>query len=108
MTPPPPPLADKTVADDGSGGADQAGKPAEVTTMLTAVGKLKGKLGDISSLQKFHRQREFSNRDTLESNCRRMAWFTVVECLVCVGFSLVQLFLVRSWFSTASRLPTRV
>ena len=76
--------------------------------MLSTVNKLKGKLGEISSLQKFHRQREFANRDTLESNCERVAWFTVVECIICVGFSLGQLFLVRSWFSTASRLPTRV
>lgn len=103
-----PALSGKSVNSPASGHKDEAGKPAEVSTMLSTVNKLKGKLGDISDMQRYHRQREFTHRDTQEVNCARVAWFTVIECLVCVTFSLGQLFMVRSWFSSASRLPSSV
>ncbi|CAE7834306.1 empB, partial [Symbiodinium sp. KB8] len=54
---------DKVVAGGGASEKDEAGKPAEVSVMMSSVTALGESMEKISTQQKYHRQREFMNRD---------------------------------------------
>lgn len=66
-------------------------------TKLDSIGK---KLTKVISNQNYFQARESRHRRTLESNNRRVMWWSLLECTVIVAVGIIQVFVIRSLFRT--------
>ncbi|TXT12852.1 hypothetical protein VHUM_01253 [Vanrija humicola] len=69
--------------------------------------KLSGLLSSITRTQKYFHTRHHRNYSTVQSTKSRMFWFTVLECVAIVGMSLLQIWILKTFFSRGGRWVTR-
>ncbi|KAL1406432.1 hypothetical protein Q8F55_008131 [Vanrija albida] len=64
--------------------------------------KLSGLLSSITRTQKYFHTRHHRNYSTVQSTKSRMFWFTVLECVAIVAMSLLQIWILKTFFSRGS------
>ncbi|WOO83968.1 uncharacterized protein LOC62_05G007485 [Vanrija pseudolonga] len=64
--------------------------------------KLSGLLSSITRTQKYFHTRHHRNYSTVQSTKSRMFWFTVLECVAIVAMALLQIWILKTFFSRGS------
>jgi len=99
-------------AGGGGGSGSAAGGSGEasdvaVATMRNNAQRIHAKLMMVENAQVYHFHREQRHRDTAESTNTRVTFWTVVEALVVLSLTGVQIALIRMWVNkNAKSLPT--
>nr|ODN80286.1 hypothetical protein L203_05874 [Cryptococcus depauperatus CBS 7841] len=65
--------------------------------------KIKGILNSITRTQKYFHTRHHRNYSTVLSTQSRILWFTIAECILIVAMSLMQVWILKTFFSRGSR-----
>lgn len=65
--------------------------------------RLNAGLGLIQNQQKHLRTREREHRDTAEKANSRVLWWSLLEILILVGISVLQVYYLKRFFETRSR-----
>ncbi|KAK6498663.1 hypothetical protein TWF481_011241 [Arthrobotrys musiformis] len=77
--------------------------PEQTTTLEESIFKLSGQLSTISRNQKYFRTRENRNFSTVKSTDTRIMNFSLIESLMMVTMSCLQVFIVRFFFQGARK-----
>ncbi|KAK6352597.1 hypothetical protein TWF730_009420 [Orbilia blumenaviensis] len=77
--------------------------PEQTTNLEESIFKLSGQLSTISRNQKYFRTRENRNFSTVKSTESRIFNFSVIESLMMVTMSCLQVFIVRFFFQGARK-----
>lgn len=59
---------------------------------------------NIHRVQKYFRTRENRNESTVQSTISRIKWFSIIESMLIIGMSILQVYVVRMFFSSRSKL----
>ncbi|WVF68490.1 hypothetical protein IAT40_003257 [Kwoniella sp. CBS 6097] len=65
--------------------------------------KISGLLSSITRTQKYFHTRHHRNFSTVLSTQSRIFWFTVLECFIIVAMSLLQIWILKTFFSRSGR-----
>jgi len=76
---------------------------AHTESMDESLFRLTGELSQVDRMQKYQKTRESRNFNTVTSTESRIFWFSVTELGLIVAMSALQVFVVRTFFSTAKR-----
>ena len=98
----------------GSGSLiDQALDPARMfekegltdatSKMAQIVAQINGGLAQVSKMQKYFHTRENRNFATVESTEARIFWFAIVDVFLIMGMAGLQVFMVRTFFSSPKK-----
>ncbi|KAG0050132.1 hypothetical protein BGZ89_003964 [Linnemannia elongata] len=79
------------------------GPQAQTDAMDESLFRLMGELGRVDRMQKHFRTRENRNFSTVISTESRIFWFSLVESMMIVGMAMVQVYVVRTFFSGSRR-----
>ncbi|KAF9151266.1 hypothetical protein BG015_006883 [Linnemannia schmuckeri] len=79
------------------------GPQAQTDAMDESLFRLTGELARIDRMQKHFRTRENRNFSTVISTDSRIFWFSLVESVMIVGMAMVQVYVVRTFFSGSRR-----
>ncbi|CAG8521120.1 2274_t:CDS:2 [Ambispora leptoticha] len=77
--------------------------PEQTNNMEESLIRLSGSLSTIARAQKYFRTRENRNFSTVKSTENRIFWFALLESALIVGMAALQVFVVRTFFSTTKR-----
>ncbi|KAG9306895.1 hypothetical protein G9A89_002564 [Geosiphon pyriformis] len=77
--------------------------PEKTSNMEESLFRLSGSLSTIARTQKYFRTRENRNFSTVKSTENRIFWFALLESGLIVGMAALQVFVVRTFFSTTKR-----
>ncbi|CAG8435573.1 3696_t:CDS:2 [Ambispora gerdemannii] len=77
--------------------------PEQTSNMEESLIRLSGSLSTIARSQKYFRTRENRNFSTVKSTENRIFWFALLESTLIVGMAALQVFVVRTFFSTTKR-----
>ena len=86
--------------DNGNNGANPQ---AQAEAMDESLFRLTGELSRVDRMQKYQKTRESRNFATVISTESRIFWFSVTELGMIVAMSALQVFVVRTFFSSAKR-----
>ncbi|KAI9140177.1 emp24/gp25L/p24 family/GOLD-domain-containing protein [Paraphysoderma sedebokerense] len=78
----------------------KSGSTAQTDTsfMEETIYRISSHLNNFSRNQKFYRTRENRNNDTVMSTEKRVFWFAVIESFLMIGMSVMQVFIVKTFF----------
>ncbi|KAG0353197.1 hypothetical protein BGZ54_002358, partial [Gamsiella multidivaricata] len=79
------------------------GPQAQAEAMDESLFRLSGELGRIDRMQKHFKTRENRNFSTVVSTENRIFWFSLTESALIVAMSMVQVYVVRTFFSGSRR-----
>ncbi|KAF9557984.1 hypothetical protein EC968_007332 [Mortierella alpina] len=79
------------------------GPQAQTDAMDESLFRLVGELGRIDRMQKYFRTRENRNFSTVVSTDNRIFWFSLTESLMIVTMAMVQVYVIRTFFSGSRR-----
>ncbi|KAG0276741.1 hypothetical protein BGZ95_007110 [Linnemannia exigua] len=79
------------------------GPQAQAASMDESVFRLSGELNQIDRMQKYFKTRENRNFATVISTESRIFWFSLTESAMIVMMSAMQVFVVRTFFSSGKR-----
>ncbi|KAG0233309.1 hypothetical protein BGW42_007507 [Actinomortierella wolfii] len=79
------------------------GPNAQASAMDESVFRLSNEINHIDRIQKYFRTRENRNMATVVSTENRIFWFSVSELAMIVAMSALQVFVVRTFFSSSRR-----
>ncbi|KIR27634.1 hypothetical protein I309_03557 [Cryptococcus deuterogattii LA55] len=65
--------------------------------------KISGILNSIARTQKYFHTRHHRNYSTVLSTQSRILWFTILECIIIVAMSLLQVWILKTFFSRGGR-----
>ncbi|AAW44670.1 hypothetical protein CNBG1870 [Cryptococcus deneoformans B-3501A] len=65
--------------------------------------KISGILNSITRTQKYFHTRHHRNYSTVLSTQSRILWFTILECIIIVAMSLLQVWILKTFFSRGGR-----
>ncbi|WVQ96027.1 hypothetical protein IAU59_003127 [Kwoniella sp. CBS 9459] len=65
--------------------------------------KISGLLSSITRTQKYFHTRHHRNYSTVLSTQSRIFWFTVLECFIIIAMSLIQIWILKTFFSRSGR-----
>ncbi|WWD04561.1 hypothetical protein V865_002631 [Kwoniella europaea PYCC6329] len=65
--------------------------------------KISGLLSSITRTQKYFHTRHHRNYSTVLSTQSRIFWFTILECVIIVAMSLIQIWILKTFFSRSGR-----
>ncbi|CAG8736104.1 3900_t:CDS:2 [Dentiscutata erythropus] len=77
--------------------------PDQTSSMEESCLRLSSSLSTISRTQKYFRTRENRNFSTVKSTENRILWFALLESAVIVTMAAIQVFTVKSFFTTTKR-----
>lgn len=80
-----------------------SGPQAHAASMDESVFRLNGELSQIDRMQKYFKTRENRNFATVISTDNRIFWFSMTESAMIVIMSALQVFVVRTFFSSGKR-----
>jgi len=83
--------------------ARQGSTPDQLTTVDESILKISSHLSHISRSQKYFRTRENRNFSTVRSTESRVFTFSLLESCLMVASSVLQVFIVRTFFSTRTK-----
>ncbi|CAO3651840.1 unnamed protein product [Mucor hiemalis] len=75
-------------------------QPATLTEMEESLFRLSGSLTNIARTQKYFRTRENRNSATVASTESRIFWFAFMESVAIIAMACLQVFVIKSFFST--------
>ncbi|KJE89990.1 hypothetical protein CAOG_001379 [Capsaspora owczarzaki ATCC 30864] len=76
---------------------------ASLDSMQASLQTVRNNLHEITRLQTQFRHREARHMHTAEDNNHRVFYFSLIECLVLVATSVVQVFFVRQLFGSTKK-----
>ncbi|KAG0056504.1 hypothetical protein BGZ83_004762 [Gryganskiella cystojenkinii] len=79
------------------------GPQAQADAMDESLFRLTSELSQVDRMQKYQKSRESRNFSTVISTESRIFWFSVTELFMIVAMSALQVFVVRTFFSSAKR-----
>ncbi|KAF9429302.1 hypothetical protein BGZ76_001512 [Entomortierella beljakovae] len=79
------------------------GSHAQAEAMDESLFRLSGELGRIDRMQKYFKSRDNRNYSTVASTESRIFWFSLTESILIVTMSILQVYVVRTFFSGARR-----
>ncbi|KAF9937815.1 hypothetical protein BGZ75_002957 [Mortierella antarctica] len=79
------------------------GPQAQTDAMDESLFRLVGELGRIDRMQKYFRTRENRNFSTVVSTENRIFWFSLTESILIVTMAMVQVYVIRTFFSGSRR-----
>ncbi|KAF9283521.1 hypothetical protein BGZ68_005308 [Mortierella alpina] len=79
------------------------GPQAQTDAMDESLFRLVGELGRIDRMQKYFRTRENRNFSTVVSTDDRIFWFSLTESVLIVTMAMVQVYIIRTFFSGSRR-----
>ena len=79
------------------------GPQAQTDAMDESLFTLAGELTKIDRMQKLVKARENRNFSTVQSTESRIFWFSLTESSMIVGMSMIQVYVVRTFFSNSRR-----
>ncbi|KAK8849646.1 hypothetical protein IAR55_004981 [Kwoniella newhampshirensis] len=65
--------------------------------------KISGLLSSVTRTQKYFHTRHHRNFSTVLSTQSRIFWFTVLECVIIIAMSLLQVWILKTFFSRSGR-----
>ncbi|WRT69667.1 uncharacterized protein IL334_006657 [Kwoniella shivajii] len=65
--------------------------------------KISGLLSSITRTQKYFHTRHHRNYSTVLSTQSKIFWFTILECFIIVAMSLIQIWILKTFFSRSGR-----
>nr|XP_018260324.1 uncharacterized protein I303_07242 [Kwoniella dejecticola CBS 10117]OBR82482.1 hypothetical protein I303_07242 [Kwoniella dejecticola CBS 10117] len=65
--------------------------------------KISGLLSSITRTQKYFHTRHHRNYSTVLSTQSRIFWFTILECVIIAAMSLIQIWILKTFFSRSGR-----
>ncbi|BFZ60041.1 hypothetical protein YB2330_001063 [Saitoella coloradoensis] len=77
--------------------------PEQTSNLEESIMKISSQLSTISRNQKYFRTRENRNFSTVRSTESRIFWFSLSESLMMMTMSCLQVFIVRTFFSTRTK-----
>ena len=80
-----------------------SGPQAQAAAMDESLFRLGGELNQIDRMQKYFKTRENRNYGTVISTESRIFWFSLTESAMIVIMSAMQVFVVRTFFSSGKR-----
>ena len=80
-----------------------SGPQAQAQAMDESLFRLTGELSQIDRMQKYFKTRENRNFATVISTESRIFWFSLTESALIVVMSALQVFVVRTFFSSSKR-----
>ncbi|KAF9925618.1 hypothetical protein FBU30_004638 [Linnemannia zychae] len=84
-------------------GEEGTGPQAQAAAMDESIFRLNGELIQIDRMQKYFKTRENRNFATVISTESRIFWFSLTESALIVVMSAMQVFVVRTFFSSSKR-----
>ncbi|KAF9115328.1 hypothetical protein BGX27_008208 [Mortierella sp. AM989] len=79
------------------------GPQAQAEAMEESLFRLTSELGRVDRLQKYFKSRDSRNFSTVISTEYRIFWFSLTESILIVAMSMVQVYVVRTFFSGGRR-----
>lgn len=79
------------------------GPQAETEAMDESLYVITGELAKIDRMQKLFKARDNRNYSTVASTDSRIFWFSMMESSMIVGMSMIQVYVVRTFFSNSRR-----
>ncbi|WVR08080.1 hypothetical protein IAU60_005126 [Kwoniella sp. DSM 27419] len=83
--------------------AQQAPLKEHTSSLEESTYKISGLLNSITRTQKYFHTRHHRNYSTVLSTQSRIFWFTVLECVIIVAMSFVQIWILKTFFSRSGR-----
>jgi hypothetical protein len=96
-------VVDFEIIQEGERAQHPSGRDGSMSiedSTLDSMYRISGGLSKISRLQKYFKVREARNFDTVSSTENRVFYFSVFESMLMVGMSLLQVYIVRTFFRT--------
>eukprot|EP00808_Paulinella_micropora_P025292 g2662.t1 len=78
--------------------------------MVDSVINLDEEMDKLEKLQHYHRVHEQNHRDAIEATNARVQWLSIIEAVVLISLSALQLRFIRQWFKDGQRVgsPTQL
>ncbi|ORY34768.1 emp24/gp25L/p24 family/GOLD-domain-containing protein [Naematelia encephala] len=83
--------------------AQQAPLREHTSTLEESTYKISGLLSSITRSQKYFHTRHHRNYSTVLSTQSRIFWFTVLESVIVIGMSILQIWVLKTFFSRSGR-----
>jgi hypothetical protein len=88
--------SDDDDADDDA--LSNLARPEDTQRLLHRISKISGQVARLETEQTYYRKREHRHRNTAESTCTRVLYWSIGETIVLAGISIGQVFVLRKWF----------
>ncbi|RSH86555.1 uncharacterized protein EHS24_004824 [Apiotrichum porosum] len=88
--------------------AQQAPLKEHTSALEESTYKLNGLLNSVTRTQKYFHTRHHRNYSTVISTQSRIFWLTLVECVAIIGMGLVQIWILKTFFSRSGNRRFKV